>query len=129
MLRGGICPAQQRADARLELQNVEGLCDIVVRTGLKADDLIGVLAAGGEHDDRHIRKLADAHTGRQPVHLRHHEIKNDQVEIARFGHVDRGRAVVGGLDRVALVLQIEFHALDQELFIVNDQNLHCVPPL
>ena len=129
MLRSGVRAAQQCADACLELQNVERLCDVVIRTGLQADDLVGILAAGGQHDDGDVRKLADAHTGRQPVHLRHHQIKNDEVEIARFGHVDRGRAVVGGLDCVALVLQIEFHTLDEQLLIVNDQNFHCHPPL
>lgn len=41
---GGRCgrharAADERADARLELENVEGLGDVVVRTGFKADEL------------------------------------------------------------------------------------------
>ena len=128
MLRGGIRPAQQRADARLELKNIERLCDIVIRAGLKTDDLIGVFAAGSEHDDRHIGKFANAHAGRQPVHLRHHQIEDNEVEFLCFRHVDRRGAVVSGLDRVALVFQIEFHAFDEQKLVINDQNLHWVPP-
>ena len=42
--------AQQRADAGLELEYVEGLGYIVIRPGLEAEQLVGILAAGREHD-------------------------------------------------------------------------------
>ena len=37
-----------------------------------------------------------------------------------FRHVDRRGAVVSGLDRVALVFQIEFHAFDEQKLVIND---------
>ncbi len=36
-----------------------------------------------------------------------------------FGQLDGGRAVEGGLDLIALVLKVEFDALDEQLLVVH----------
>ena len=74
LLGGGARPAQQRPDTGLQLQNVEGLGDVVVRPALEADDLVRVLAFGGEHDDGHVGELPDLHARLEPVDLRHHQV-------------------------------------------------------
>ena len=121
-LAGGA--PQQRPDAGLQLQNVEGLGDIVVGSAGKAHDLVGVLAAGGEHDDGNVGKFPYLHAGLAAGEAGHHQVQNDEVQRLLTGQLHGGCAVVGGEDLVALVLQIEFDALDQELFVVYYQYFH-----
>ena len=122
-------PPQQRPNPGLQLQNVEGFCNIVIRSALKAHQLVRVLALGGEHDDGHIGELPDPHTCLLPVQLRHHHIQNDEIEAAVAGQLHGGGTVIGTLHLVPLVLQIEFHAFDQQLFVINHQNPHLSPLL
>jgi hypothetical protein len=51
---------QDGLDAGLDLQNIERLGHIVVRAVFQPENLIDVLALGGEHDDGHVAVLADA---------------------------------------------------------------------
>jgi hypothetical protein len=51
-------PPQDSADARGDLTGAERLHDVVVGAELEADDAIGLLTAGGEHDDRDLGVLA-----------------------------------------------------------------------
>ena len=48
-----LASPQDRPDPRHELARAERLDDVVVGAELEADDAVGLLAAGGEHDDRH----------------------------------------------------------------------------
>ena len=111
-------PPQQRPNPGLQLQNVEGLCNVVIRSALKAHQLVRVLALGGEHDDGHIGELPDPHTCLLPVQLRHHHIQNDEIEAAVACQLHGGGTVIGALHLVPLVFQIKLHALDQGFFIV-----------
>src|SRR5581483_9217803 len=51
--------AQHRPDARDELPRVERLRQVVVGADLETDDLVDVLVARGQHQDRHVRVLPD----------------------------------------------------------------------
>ena len=53
-------PAQHRADAGDQLARAERLGHIIVGAGLEAADPVALLAARGEHDDRHIGGLRAA---------------------------------------------------------------------
>ena len=117
-------PAEHGPDAGLQLQDVEGLVDVVVRPAFKADDLVRVLAAGGEHDDGHVGKLPDAHARLQPVDLRHHQIQDDEVEAPRPGQLHRRRTVIGAFHLIALVLQVELDTLYQQALIIHNQYFH-----
>ncbi len=46
--------AQDRPHAGYQLAGREGLGDVVIGAQLQADEAVGLLDAGGEHDDRHI---------------------------------------------------------------------------
>ena len=108
---GASRPAEQGPDPGLQLQDVEGLYQVIVRPGLKAHELVGVLALGRQHDDGHVGELPDAHAGLQPVQLRHHHVQDDEVEAAVPGQLHGGGAVVGAVHLIALVLQVKFHTL------------------
>ena len=111
-------PPQHGPDAGFQLQKVEGLGDVVVRAALKADDLVRILAAGREHDNRHVGELPDAHTRLQTIDFRHHQVQYHQVELSLPRQLHSRCAVVGAFHLVALVFQIEFQALDHQFFIV-----------
>ena len=126
--RGGHAgAAQQRADARLELQDVEGLGHIVVRAGLKAHQQVCALAAGREHDDRHGGEAADLLAGLQAVLFRHHQIQHDQVVAARAGQLHGLLAVVAGVHGISLVFEVEFDSLDKQALVVDHQYFHDFP--
>src|SRR5205823_6776539 len=50
--------AQDRLDPSEELAWIEGLRQAVIRAELEPDDAVDVLAARGQHDDRHLRAAA-----------------------------------------------------------------------
>jgi hypothetical protein len=106
-----------------QLLRVEGFRQVVVRTHLEADHLVGDLVARGEHDDRHLAQLADLLADRQPVDTRQHDVQDHEVglELAELGH--RLGAVSDALDLVALACQVEAGQLDDVNFVVDDQDL------
>ena len=89
-LRSVARPPQHRPDPRGHLARAEGLDDVVVGAELEADDAVGLLAAGGEHDDRDLGALAEraGDVVARPVGELH--VEEDEV-----GHLARGL-----LDRV-----------------------------
>ena len=115
---GASGAAQEGADSRLQLQNVEGLGQVIVRPVVKTDELIHVVALGGEHDDGHVGKLPDFGAGGKPVHVGHHHVQNHQVRVLSLHSLDGFQTVAAGDDLVALVLQIEANALYQKGFVV-----------
>ena len=61
----GPHPAQHRADPGDQLARAERLGHIIVGAGLEAADPVALLAARGEHDDRHVGGLARRRSRRQ----------------------------------------------------------------
>src|SRR5208283_329717 len=49
---GAAGPSQHRAHAEGQFTRAKGLGDIVVRAGFEADEAIGLIAQGGQHDHR-----------------------------------------------------------------------------
>ena len=92
----GACPAQERPDPGLQLQDIEGLGQVVIGAVVEADELVHVLHLGGEEDDGHIGKLPDLAAGGEPVHNGHHHVQNDQVRLLFLGHLHSLLAVGAG---------------------------------
>src|SRR5699024_4361375 len=107
LLGSHACPAEQGPHTGFQLQDVERLGNIVIRPTFKADDLVGVLAAGGEHDDGHVGKLPNPHTGLKSVDFGHHQVQDDEVEAAPPGQLHRLFTVVAHFHLVAFALQVE----------------------
>ena len=75
--------AEDRLHAGDELARVERLRQVVVGADLEPDDLVDVLVARGQHQDRHVRALADAPADLDPVDVREHQVEHDQRGLAR----------------------------------------------
>jgi hypothetical protein len=120
-------PAKQRTDAGLELKNVEGLRDIIVRARFEAQKLVRILAAGGEHDDRHRGKSANLLAGLQTVQPGHHQVEYDDIVAVLPGHLDGGLAVVAGIHPVALVLKVELDPLTSAFIVTTNIFIEHLP--
>ncbi len=79
----GTRAAQQRADARDELAHAERLGQIVVGAAFEAEHFVGLLAARGQHEYRHVAVggvAADGAADGDAVEPREHQIEDHQIE-------------------------------------------------
>lgn len=81
-LGGGTRAAVQSAHTGQQLGQAEWLGDVVVGSGVQADDDVDLLGAGGEHENRQVRGdvLTDL-----PAHLDAVAIRQAQIEDDQFG--------------------------------------------
>jgi len=84
---------QDRPDPGQKLARVERLRQVIVGADLEADDPVRVVAARGQHEDRHLRTHPDPAADFEAVDVGQHDVQDDGVE-ARAG--DRRQAVEAG---------------------------------
>ena len=70
----GIHSCHQRARA-------EGFGHIFVDAKIKALELVPLIGARREHDDRHLGRLPDLSERLPSVHFGHHDIENDEDDL------------------------------------------------
>jgi hypothetical protein len=114
---------QHALDPGEQLARAEGLGEIVVGAHLQSDDAVGLLAARGEHDDRHVRAAAQVAAQLQPVGARQHQVEDDQVGTRGLERAAHGLAVRRGGDAVALLVQILAQEAARLGVVVDDQDV------
>ena len=123
--------AQHGADARQQFARREGLDHVVVDAGLEAADAVVLLAARGQHDDRHLAGelfLAPAPGQFQAAGAGQHPVEQDQVGDP-VGDGGLRLAGVAGMDGFVLALaQGEGDHVADGGFVFDDQDalLHAV---
>ncbi len=112
--------AQQRADARKHLLEMEGLGDVVVGAGVEALDLVAPTIARGEDQHRHgAAGAAPRLQHRNAVHLGQADIEDHRVVGLALAEEMPLLAVEGAVDDVAGVGQRR-RQLPVEIGIVLD---------
>ena len=136
VLRGFPCrgdaaaAAEHGADAGLELEDVEGLGQVIVRALVKTQELVHIVRLGGQQDDGHIGELPDLGAGLQTVQPGHHHIQHDQIGVLHFRQLHGLHAVAAGDDLVAVILKVEADALDKQCLVIHNKDLfHMLPPI
>ena len=78
----GRRPPQERADATAELADRERLRDVVVRAELQPEDLVELVVARRQHDDRDgaLGPQPPAHL--EPVDAGQHDVEHDEVDVS-----------------------------------------------
>ena len=114
--------AQHALHPRHELARVERLRQVVVGADLETDDLVHVLVARGQHQDRDVRALAHAAADLEPVHVRQVEVEHDEGGRLRGDRIEGGAAGADGLHVVAGVLQIEGDERRDRRLVLDDQD-------
>ena len=83
LVRGAGGVAQRHAHARQQLAGAERLGHVVVGAGVERGDLVALLAARRQHDDRHRAPLAQPPDDLQAVHVGQAEVEDHDVGLAR----------------------------------------------
>ena len=123
-------PAQDRADARMQLGIGERLPDVVVAPAREAAHAVGLAAASAEHDHRQVRveprreAVGRAHTVEQlePVAVAQHQVEQDEVGLA---HLDRPQPLAHaarGRRPVAVGAQVVDQELGRGLVVLHHQH-------
>ena len=109
-------------DARDELAGAERLRQVVVGALVETEQLVGLLAARGGHDDRRLRAGVDAAADLDAVEAGQHQVEHDQVRGALGEGVERGEAVPDDAHVVALAQQVALDDLGDDGFVLDDED-------
>ena len=117
--------AQYRLDARQQLPRGKGLCQIVVCAHLQADDAVGFVASGRQHQDWCRLVLAGAQFAAQDQSIiaRHHHIENDEIDGVRLEKCPHMPAVGSHGDPQAILLQITRNQFPDFAIVIDDQDV------
>ena len=113
-----------------QLTWTERLGHIIICAKTKSTNLINVILLCGNHDDRCIFLLTDLSANVETVHLRKHQIQNNQIKFFFHGTYKTGISTVLNLHLKTGKLQIVLLQIRNRFFILYDQNpTHSsVPP-
>mmetsp|Transcript_16163 Transcript_16163/g.30510 ORF Transcript_16163/g.30510 Transcript_16163/m.30510 type:complete len:366 (-) Transcript_16163:133-1230(-) len=112
-------------DAGQQLARVEGLAEVVVGTQLQADDAVGLVGAGGQHDDGHLGAAAHRLAQREAFGVGQHHVEDAQADLVavalELGH--EAGAVMGQQHLVLVLLKVGLEQAADFLVVVDDQDL------
>ena len=127
LLGRGLAAPQQRPHARQQLDEGERLHQVIVGALFEAFDAVVERAARAQNQDRRAGlAVADLLQHLQAVHIGQHEVENHQVVIGGVDVVERGGAVGRGIHGVSRALEAAAEEVGDALFILDDQDSHCV---
>lgn len=118
----GFDAAQHSADAGLNDLGTGGFDDVVVRTGLQADDDVHVVAERGEHDDRQLAGRAYPAAHLDTVHHGQHQIEQQEVGAEHVQRLQAGLAGRGGEDLVPAPAQPHLDAVAYGRIIFDEDD-------
>ena len=120
---------QERADARQQLPEREGLDQVVVGAGVEPLDLVLDGVAGREHEDLrvHAARAQLAAELEAVARARQHQVEDD--EVRRRGHdlFEPRVGIARHVDRIALLGQPLLQELGDPLLVLDDDDLHRGP--
>ena len=120
---GRVDPPQDRLHPCDQLSHAERLGEVVVGADRQADDEVGLVVAGGEHQHRYVAVALDA-----PAHLQAVEAGEHQVEHAPGrGATSAARSTPEGpsratVDLEALAAQPGRHRVGDRRLVLDDQD-------
>ncbi|ABA47730.1 hypothetical protein BURPS1710b_1624 [Burkholderia pseudomallei 1710b] len=118
--------AQHRLDPRHQLLRRERLRHVIVRADLEAEDLVLLVAARGQHDDRNVlRALVVAQVARErdARFARQHPVEQHQIGQHVADQTLRLLRVVSANRAVTRVLKIHRNQFGNRGFIFDDENV------
>ncbi len=124
-----IGAAQERLDPAQELAQPERLGQVVVGAELEADDLVDLVVAGGQHEDRHLGAgRADAPKRLEPIDAGQAHVEHDEVGRLAGRDLQALLAGLGDADVVALLLEGVLDPASDGVLVFDDQDRGCHAP-
>ena len=118
-LPGRRVPAHDHVDTRHQFFRRKRFRHIIVHSDFETEELVILLAPGGKHQDRDILHFPDLPAGGIAVHVRHHDIHDDNVKVFLPADLYSFRSVRYADGLVPVVLRIAPDQLADIGFIVN----------
>ncbi len=109
-------------DAGQQLAHPKRLGDVVISAQLQAQNLVGFFYPGREQDDGRSRLAVVDADELIAVHLRHHNVEQDQVGLLVARHVERFASVGCYDDAEALLGQVISHQRANTGFVIDDED-------
>ncbi|MNP15202.1 hypothetical protein D3C76_1075490 [compost metagenome] len=116
--------AQQSFDSCLQLTRTEGFTQVIIGAQLQADDPVGFIRAGREHDDRHLGQawmLAHPAAQAETVFIGQHHIEDHQVAVTVVQGLAKALAVGNRLHAETRAAQVGLQQFADVLVIVDQQ--------
>ncbi len=110
----GAYPGEQFARA-------EGLGEVVVGAHLEADDAVGLVAHGGQHQYGNRRTGAQLAADFQAAFAGEHEVENQEVDLAGGQHLLHGNGIARGRDLIAMFREETGHQIAYFTVVVDDE--------
>ncbi|MNJ42522.1 hypothetical protein D3C77_374930 [compost metagenome] len=117
-------PAQQGLDARQQLARAEGFAQVVIGAQLQANHPVGLIGAGGQHDDRHLCQtpmLAHPATEAEAVFIGQHDVEDHQVPLAALQGLAKAAPVGRGSDLETGAAEVGVQQLANLLIVIDHQ--------
>ena len=117
---------ESRTDPRAQQHRVERLRQVVLGAGLDAAHRAVELVEGRDHDDRNVPRARigfEPAEHVEPVHPRHHQIEQHEVEALGGGQRERRSAVFGEADPVSFAYQPARQEIAVRRDIVDDEDM------
>lgn len=96
---------------------------IVVGAQVQAEDLVGVVGACGEHQDRTVITVTNLAANAQAIFAWQHQVENDQVRLFLDDAVRGQRTVAFDRYTQAIGLQVITCQFGQTLIVLHNQYL------
>ena len=116
-----VVPCQMRFHARNQLTWGKRLCHIVIRTKAQSADFINIILLCRNHDNRNILLFTHFAADLKAIHLRQHQIQDQQIKILLDRPYKTGVSLVFNLHLKARKLQIIFLQICNGFLILNNQ--------
>lgn len=118
------CAAKDGANARDEFADAERLGYVVIGAGIESSDLVDLLSASGEDDDRDKRiESAEFFADLEAVGVGEHQIEQDGFGFFLLGELDAAVASACGDDGKPFELERIREAEDDVWFVFDDEDL------
>ena len=115
--------SKERLDPAHQLAQPERLCQVVVRTQLEADDLVDLVVAGGQDEDRRFRAgCSQAAEDLEAVHSRKSHVQNHEVGRLVRGELEALFAGSGDSHLVTLLLEGVLDPASNRELVFDDQD-------
>jgi hypothetical protein len=114
--------AQRRSHAAAELANRERLRDVIVGAELETQHLVDLVVARSQHDDRDVATSPQLLADLEAVHLRQHEVEDDEIDSVLIEPAKRLLPIVRLDHAVPVALERIRQQLLDGLLVVHEED-------